>query len=241
MRSVKFGILGLLVLGSLAAWWSLPAQGQMQSGSSNMATATDAKLRELHAEFVTRAETLALEYMQAGERAKTDNLKRAEFEKARIVAEQILRLVPKYPRAQQIVDRVKQYEANAGTVTFDVAADQNWQDTGVRLIEGKPVSLVAAGSWKFHMEHELTPDGMEIPKELRDFKLGSLIGIIYTGDLKDAKPFLIGSKREFDAEKSGRLFVKMHDSDPRDNEGSVTLKITGTFEADAKARRNTGS
>jgi hypothetical protein len=81
------------------------------------------------------------------------------------------------------------------------------------------------------MEAELDADGMAIPEDLKDFNLGCLVGKIVTGgNPDDNKPFEIGKELEFTPEASGRLLLRMYDSDPRDNKGVLSVEITGTFE-----------
>lgn len=179
----------------------------------------DPRLLQLHKDFVTKAERLAREYE-----------KKKQYDKARAVCEEILKLVPRYPVAMEMLTKIEAIEATAERVTFDIHADQGWQDTGVVVQAGKPLAIVAKGSWTFNMSHELTAEGMEIPKVLRDFKLGSLIGIIGSGTAKDVKPFYVGSAMQIKPEKSGRLFLRMHDSDPKDNSGRLNIEIRGTFE-----------
>jgi hypothetical protein len=41
--------------------------------------------------------------------------------------------------------------------------------------------------------------------------------------------FLIGSSTSFTAERDGRLFLRMYDSDPSDNLGKVSVYLEGTF------------
>lgn len=181
--------------------------------------AADAKLLALHRDFLAKAEKLVLEY----DRGK-------QYDKARFLCEQILGLVPKHPLATELIKKIDDAEGSATKVMFEVAADKTWQDTGITVIEGKPISITARGSWTLKMEHTLSPEGMEIPKEWRDFKLGSLMGVIYTGNIEEAKPFYIGMEKRFSPEERGRLYVKMHDSDNADNSGKLQLEIVGTFE-----------
>ena len=183
------------------------------------AVSNDKKLIALHNEFIKKAEKLATEF----EHGK-------QPDKAVLVYEQILKLVPDYDKAQQQLDRLKQRKANSGHKSFEVLANKDWQDTGVRVIAGKPLKLAATGEWTFNMSHQLGPEGMEIPKVLKDFKLGSLIGMIPDPDAKTQKPFYIGPAKEFVADQSGPLLVRMHDTDPSDNRGSLTLEIVGRFD-----------
>jgi len=180
---------------------------------------TDPKLIELHKEFLSKAEKLAEDY----ERKK-------QHDKAREVYEAILRLVPNYPRAEEALQKIRETEATTDKKQLTVMAAKGWQDTGIVLQQGKPVIIEAKGTWTFKMSHQLGPDGIEIPKELRDFNLGALVGVIVTSpDPKDFKPFHIGERKEFTAERTGRLMLRMYDSDPSDNQGQLTVQVQSTF------------
>lgn len=179
----------------------------------------DPKLLELHKEFVTKAEKLARDYE-----------KNNDLDKARACYEEILRFAPGYPKAEAALAKIRQDEATANRKVIDVLANKDWQDTGVDLIVGKPVVLKATGAWTFKMSHVLSAEGVPIPDELRDFNLGSLVGIVVDGDPKDAKPFLVGNGTEFVSEVAGRLYLRMYDTDVSDNSGKLKVEITGTFD-----------
>ena len=76
------------------------------------------------------------------------------------------------------LQRIHEQESTAERVVLDVFADRPWQDTGVIVIEGKPVRIEARGEWTFRMIYKLPAEGMEIPEKLRDFNLGALVGVI---------------------------------------------------------------
>jgi hypothetical protein len=180
---------------------------------------TDPKLIELHKKFLSDAEKLAEEF----ERKK-------QHDKSREVYEAILRLVPNYPRAEEALQKIREMEATTDKKQIVVMANKGWQDASVIVQEGKPVIIEAKGAWTFKMSHQLGPDGIEIPKELRDFNLGALIGVIVTGtDPKDFKPFHIGERREFTADRTGRLMLRMYDADPTDNQGQMNVQVQSTF------------
>ncbi len=181
---------------------------------------TDARLLALHRDWVTKVEKLAEEYA----------LKK-DLDKARSCYEEILKLVPEYPKARQALDAILQHEATADKKVIDIQANKDWQDTGVTLLPGKPVTITASGTWVFKIEHKVPAAGIPIPKELRDFPLGSLVGIIVSPgvDPKEIKPFLVGEQSQFLAEKPGRLFLRMYDSDVTDNSGKLSVEIAGTF------------
>lgn len=192
---------------------------QKQQEEEQAVLPDDKRLLSLHRNFVKDAEKLAIEY----ERDR-------KFEKAMAVYGEILKLVPKYGPAKEKYNLLKQRERNAGSVQLQVDSTKDWQYTGVVVVKGKPVAIRAKGEWTFTLKAKLTPEGIPIPKELRDFNLGCLIGYIDTGDKQKDKPFAIGNGTEFVAEKSGRLYVRMHDSLFKDNDGEIDLEIRGTFE-----------
>jgi hypothetical protein len=179
----------------------------------------DPKLLELHKNFVLAAEKLAGDYERGGQN-----------DKARNCYSEILRLVPTYTPAEEKLAKIKEKEATAEKKLFDVYANKGWQDTGIQVIQGRPISFHSTGQWTFKMTYNLQADGLEIPKELRDFPLGSLIGLIAESTTdKDVKPFLVGADKSFEAPKSGRLFLRIYDSDPEDNTGRIGVVVEGTF------------
>jgi len=218
-------VLGLSMLVAAVVVNALPGQNRRPgSGDKRPEKAEeppprprDPKLVELHREFLSKTEKLAAEY--EGKR---------ELEKAREVYEAILRLMPEYDKAQQALGRITHDEATKDRKVVKVSAKKDWQDSGVVLQKGKPVHIEATGAWEMTMA--TGPDGIEIPKEYRDFKLGALVGVIHSGgDPQELKPFLIGSQRDFLSEETGRLFLRIYDADPRDNSGELAVVIQSTF------------
>lgn len=196
--------------------------GNQQGGNrrpSQVELPDDPKLLEIHKNFVLAAEKLAGDYERGG-----------QIDKARNCYTEILRLVPTYTPAEEKLAKIKEKEATAEKKLVDVYANKGWQDTGIQVIQGRPISFHSTGQWTFKMQYNLQADGLEIPKELRDFPLGSLIGLIaQSTDDKDAKPFLVGADKSFEAQKSGRLFLRIYDSDPEDNTGRIGVVVEGTF------------
>jgi hypothetical protein len=178
----------------------------------------DKKLMALHLDFVKKAMNLGDEY----EKTK-------DWGKARAVYEEVLKLVPQFPSANAKLTEMIQREAGAQKVTVNVKADAAWQDSGIELIEGKPIIIQVTGTWVFHLEVETTADGLTIPKELRDFPLGCLVGMIPSDDPKLSKPFVLGSGKQFISDRNGKLFLRMYDTDPSDNRGALKVEISGTF------------
>ena len=182
----------------------------------------DPQLLSLHKEFVVKAEKLAVEY----ERKK-------QFDKEREVYESMVRLVPNFAAAEAGLERILGNQRSQDRKLVTVEADQMWQDSGVNLQVGMPVHTEVKGIWK--VVYETGPKGIEIPKEFQQrdsrIKLGSLIGVIVNSptELKAAKPFLVEHGKNFTANKTGRLFLRMYDVDHTDNEGKVLVLIQSTF------------
>ncbi|MCP4943119.1 MAG: hypothetical protein GY924_14220 [Planctomycetaceae bacterium] len=182
----------------------------------------DPQLLGLHKEFVLKAEKLAVEY----ERKK-------QFDKAREVYESMVRLVPNFASAEAGLQRILGNQRIQDRKLVTVEANQMWQDSGVNLQVDMPVHTEVKGSWK--VVYETGPKGIEIPKEFQQrdgrIKLGSLIGVVVTSptELKDAKPFPVEHGKNFTANKTGRLFLRMFDVDHTDNEGKMLVLIQSTF------------
>jgi hypothetical protein len=271
--------------------------GQTDPNANKSKLPDDQRLLEIHQAFIRGAMKLALEY----ERKK-------DLDKAITCYHEILRLVPNYGPAQAGLAKIIGKQATAKRVVVEVMANKGWQDSGVDVIEGKPVMIRADGHWKLNMHYPVGGEGIEIPKELRQFNLGSLIGIIIppgekpsanieapaessesaaaenSGDKpaeqaqgenaqadngqaekpegesadgaskdesaktkeeeeaekKKPKPFFIGHQADLFAKISGRLYLRMYDSDTADNVGKIRVDISGTFGPPA-AEGSTGS
>jgi len=196
---------------------SASSQSSRKKGGASPPRPRDPRLVELYREFLSKSEKLAAEYEQ-----------KRDLDKAREVYQSILRLMPKYEKAEQAIKRIRDQEATKDRKVLKVMADRDWQDSGVVLQAGKPVHIEAEGTWELTMK--TGPDGMEIPKEYRNFKLGALVGVVNTGgDPKKLKPFLIGSQEDFVAPQTGRLYLRIYDTDPRDNSGDLSVLIQSTF------------
>jgi hypothetical protein len=204
------------LLGSAAAFTQVPKSKDL-----------DRQHDDIIKDFVTRTHKLALQYQQAG-----------SYGKARDTLELILKVAPEDQQAQSLLDKINRQELSDNKKIIKVMANQSWQKTGIYVVEGKPVALEAKGDWVFVMRRTVTPDGIDVPDDMKKFPLGSLIGAIAVEDApvkKEAKkeregnrPFLIGAHKVFDqAPATGMLFLKMHDSDESDNQGQLTVTISG--------------
>jgi hypothetical protein len=184
---------------------------------------SDPQLLSLHKEFISKAEKLALEY----ERKK-------QLDKAREVYESLVRLVPKYKKAEEGLRRVLGGQARQNRKLTDVLANKAWQDSGATLRKDMPVHIeIKKGTWK--VVYETGPQGIEIPNELRPrdnrIKLGTLIAVIANSpaELAEERPFVLQHGQDFVAKKTGRLYLRMFDVDPSDNEGKLYVMIQSTF------------
>jgi len=197
-------------------------QQQLREVASNPPDVpTDPQLLTLHKEFVAKAEKLALEY----ERKK-------QFDKAREVYSSMVRLSPKYANAEAGLSRTLGSQTVQDKQLTQVLANQAWQDSGVSLVEGMPVHVEIKGIWK--VAYETGPSGIEIPEGQRPrdnrIKLGTLIAVIANNptDLAEGQPFVLDN--DFIAKKTGRLYLRMFDIDPKDNDGKLLVMIQSTFQ-----------
>lgn len=183
----------------------------------------DPRLMALHKSFVTDATKLATEY----ERAQ-------DWNKAKSVYQEILKLVPEYPPAKAKLEEMLSRLGTAKRVLIDVDAAKGWQNTGVIVLAGQPITIRAAGRWT--LVGEVGPAGVQLPKEVmevkevREARLGSLLAAVNTGNSKEDKPFVIGLEKSYTPDKPGQLYLMMHDIDHSDNQGSIKVEIMGTFE-----------
>lgn len=179
----------------------------------------DPKLFKIHKAFSDEAMKIAKAY----ERDR-------DFDAAMAVYGQVLKLIPEHAAAKQKLDTLLAGQKKADRQILKVDATKPWQPTGIRVIANKPIMIETRGKWTFTLNAELTPDGMAIPEKLKEFKLGCLVGFIDTGNTEQEKAFIVGAKKEFIPKRSGVLFLQMYDTDLSDNEGSIDVAITGTFE-----------
>ncbi len=184
--------------------------------------------KQLLEQFVNGALRLAIQYEAQG-----------NYDRAKQILHTVLKVTPQEKRAQQLLERIEEQELSQNRVTIRVLANKDWQNTGLVVFAGRPVSFEAQGQWIFRMSRSVGPEGMQIPEEWRKFPLGSLIGIVQPiagptapGKKREKKPatpkpFLIGAKRVHVPDVTGILFLRMHDTEPSDNAGQVVVTISG--------------
>ncbi|OYP36401.1 hypothetical protein CGZ80_08835 [Rhodopirellula sp. MGV] len=183
---------------------------------------SDPQLLSLHRDFIVKAEKLAYEY----ERKK-------QFDKARDVFEAMVRLVPQHTEAEAGLNRIMQMQKMQDRKVIEVDAKSGWQDSGVVLQQDMPVHIEVRGTWKVVMETDY--QGIQIPDKLQPkdsrIKLGTLIGLIASSpaELETAKPFPIKPGEDFVNKQTGRLYLRMFDIDPSDNDGKIYVGVQSTF------------
>ncbi len=115
---------------------------------------------------------------------------------------------------------------------LDVAGGEQWVDSKVDLQPGDRLLITATGTLKIPnaKEGSTGPDGLprawtDLIRQLpvSEAGRGTLIGRI--GSSEAALPFRIGSRREFLAEQSGRLFLGINQQANEAGEGKYHVKI----------------
>ena len=116
------------------------------------------------------------------------------------------------------------------TRDVQVALDTNWVDSGVYLRRGERVSVTATGVITAGRVR-ITPDGLrstDPSAPLPNAPEGELIGAI--GNDSRAPLIELGSRREFTADRNGRLFLTA-------NRGSYS-DVRGSFNVQIRSERN---
>jgi hypothetical protein len=183
---------------------------------------TDPKLLGIMKDFADKTMKLAQDYEKGN-----------DLDKARICYEELLHMVPEYDPAKLALQKIREIEASAKKKTLEVFANKDWQDTGITVVPGKPITIMSKGEWTFTITYTIGAEGIAIPENLKDFNLGALIGVIDegTGISKDLKPFEVANGKTMTFKKPGRLFLRIYDSEVKDNSGKLNVDIHGTFTA----------
>lgn len=110
--------------------------------------------------------------------------------------------------------------------SLKVEAARGWQATGIRLSAGESYDFVALGEWKVTPEESIGADGLSDGR-------GRLLGVLMS-DTQLGKPFQLGERGVFIAEKSGGFYLRCQDHWNRldDNEGKITFHLRKTLAED---------
>src|SRR5579862_3899554 len=120
--------------------------------------------------------------------------------------------------------------ANQLAKELDVAASDQWIDTGVDLRAGDSLQFTTTGSLDLGGGKSAGPQGAQ--RGFRDLiksypvneaGLGALIGRIGSSDA--AVPFLIGSSRQAQIQRAGRLFLSINKTSSDSPAGSFHVKV----------------
>ena len=112
-----------------------------------------------------------------------------------------------------------------------VAGQQQWTDTKIDLVPGDKVEFTSTGKLMF-MARDCSPDGLargwaDLIRSLPVNNAGNCTLIGRIGDADTSVPFAIGSKKEIDVRRPGRLFLGVNQtkSDASDGQYEVSINI----------------
>ncbi len=120
--------------------------------------------------------------------------------------------------------------ANQLAKELDVAASEQWNDTGVDLRAGDSLQFTTTGSLDLGAGKSTGPQGAQ--RGFRDLiksypvneaGMGALIGRIGSSDA--AVPFLIGAGRQIQIQRAGRLFLSINKTSSDSPNGSFHVKV----------------
>lgn len=113
---------------------------------------------------------------------------------------------------------------------FTVPADKEWIDTGMDLVEGDTLRIVAEGTINYTASKTCGPTGGERdwmdllrPLPVNDAGRGALIAKM--GESGVVKAFVVGDSGKWDVERNGRLFLGINDDKYSDNRGSFKVRV----------------
>jgi hypothetical protein len=116
-------------------------------------------------------------------------------------------------------------ESRYETSTVQVGLESNWVDTGITLRRNERVQIDASGVITAGRAR-ISPDGLRSTdpnSPLPNAAEGMLIGTV--GDDRNAPVLELGSRREFTADRDGRLYLTANRSSFSDARGSFTVQI----------------
>ena len=138
-----------------------------------------------------------------------------------------------YDKLPQTVVRIPPGElipSGSEPLSVDIRADIEWQDTGLTLVAGEGVTIMADGKWNPDVaagDRDCGPRGYRNPTgyyvpEIRSLTYGALIGRVGNG-----KPFLVGAGGSFAATADGPLQMACNRSLRSTvlGRGEVTVKL----------------
>ncbi len=127
----------------------------------------------------------------------------------------------KDPRVSAVLVELGEEVSIAGAVTFQMATNKPWQDTGIKVQKNGVYLIVVEGSWKHH-DQLIMPNGKK-GKVWEEYGKG-LTSLAVLGKIND-KVFEIGSKMTFKAPAEGNLFVRINEGELRNNSGILKVMV----------------
>lgn len=110
-----------------------------------------------------------------------------------------------------------------------VVGKQQWTDTNIDLLPGDKVQLVGTGQLLL-IGHNCSPDGLargwaDLISSLPVNGTGKCALIGRIGDADQAVPFAIGSKKEVDVRRGGRLFLGVNQTANESSDGQYEVTV----------------
>ena len=110
-----------------------------------------------------------------------------------------------------------------------VAGQQQWTDTKIDLVPGDKVEFTSTGKLMF-MARDCSPDGLsrgwaDLIRSLPVNNAGNCTLIGRIGDADTAVPFAIGSKKQIDVRRAGRLFLGVNQTSGDTSDGQYEVSV----------------
>jgi WD40 repeat protein len=116
--------------------------------------------------------------------------------------------------------------------SVEVAADRLWQDTGVDVVGGEPITLVPKGVWH---KGQLAGTASGVADQRRDraaWPEAPLLCLL--ARVGEEEPIPVPGRLEFVPRRSGRLYLQANDLDLRGNRGHLTVAIEGGMQGEGE-------
>ena len=110
-----------------------------------------------------------------------------------------------------------------------VAGQQQWTDTKIDLVPGDKVEFVSSGKLSF-MARDCSPDGLargwaDLIRSLPVNNAGNCTLIGRIGEADTSVPFAVGSKKEVDVRRGGRLFLGVNQTKGDTSTGQYDVSV----------------
>lgn len=216
---------GVLVAAVLShAFVAMPVVGQTQA-SRNL----DRKAEEMQKQFLEGLDQLAEEYVEAGlhERARDVLQRRQKIDRSDDVKAKL-----------EALDE-RDFELNQ--LEMSITASGGWTDSGLSVTEGEEIRIEAGGQIRVILNSEIGPGGLPLEGDVENVPAGSLVAIIAPpregrNKPEPTKPIVVGTTKQFDPPKSGRLFLRIAAPTGAKVVGDFDVRISGKIKPASAAR-----